>query len=100
MGIENAKLFDDVQNQKNYSESILSSMHDAVITIDENKLIKTCNPAGLKVFKSPLLADILNTSITELLGFANEWLNTKLETVSEQEEFLDTTLEIQGENYR
>ena len=72
-------------------------MHDAVITIDENKLIKTCNPAGLKVFKSPLLADILNTSITELLGFANEWLNTKLETVSEQEEFLDTTLEIQGE---
>ena len=35
MGIENAKLFDDVQNQKNYSESILSSMHDAVLTIDE-----------------------------------------------------------------
>ncbi|MEK9772871.1 MAG: GAF domain-containing protein [Opitutae bacterium] len=97
MGIENAKLFDDVQNQKNYSESILSSMHDAVITIDENKLIKTCNPAGQKIFKSSLLTDILNSSITELLGQANEWLNSKLESVSEQEEFLDTTLEIQGE---
>ena len=97
MGIENAKLFDDVQNQKNYSESILSSMHDAVITIDENKSIKTCNPAGLKVFKSPILAEILNKPISELLGVENEWLSNKLESVSEQEEFLDATLQIQGE---
>ncbi len=97
MGIENAKLFDDVQNQKNYSESILSSMHDAVLTIDENKLIKTCNPSGLKVFKNPVLSDIINQSITELLGFENEWLNKKLESVEEQEEFLDATIEIQGE---
>ena len=94
---ENAKLFDDVQNQKNYSESILSSMHDTVITIDENKSIKTCNPAGLKVFKSPILAEILNQPISELLGVGNEWLSNKLESVSEQEEFLDATLEIQGE---
>ena len=41
MGIENAKLFDDVQNQKNYSESMLSSMHDAVLTLDEEGMIKT-----------------------------------------------------------
>jgi adenylate cyclase len=68
MGIENAKLFDDVQNQKNYSESILSSMHDAVITIDENKMVKTCNPAGLKVLKIPNLTEVLNTSLIDLLG--------------------------------
>ena len=97
MGIENAKLFDDVQNQKNYSESILSSMHDAVITIDENKSIKTCNPAGLKVFKTPILEEILNTPISELLSSENEWLINKLESVSEQEEFLDATIQIQGE---
>ena len=52
MGIENAKLFDDVQNQKNYSESILSSMHDAVLTLDENLVIKTCNTAGMRILKS------------------------------------------------
>ena len=97
MGIENAKLFDDVQNQKNYSESILSSMHDAVVTVDENKLIKTCNPAGLKIFKSNTLAEILNTSITELLGSDNEWLSNKLEALSEQEEFLDANLLVNGE---
>jgi len=97
MGIENAKLFDDVQNQKNYSESILSSMHDAVITIDENKMIRTCNPAGLKVLKIPNLTDVLNTSLIDLLGSENSWLTNKLESVDEQEEFLDATLLIQGE---
>jgi len=97
MGIENAKLFDDVQNQKNYSESILSSMHDAVITIDENKMVRTCNPAGLKVLKIPNLTDVLNTSLIDLLGSENSWLTNKLESVDEQEEFLDATLLIQGE---
>ena len=97
MGIENAKLFDDVQNQKNYSESILSSMHDAVITIDENKMVRTCNPAGLKVLKLSNLTDVLNTSLIELLGSENSWLTNKLESVDEQEEFLDATLLIQGD---
>lgn len=97
MGIENAKLFDDVQNQKNYSESILSSMHDAVITIDENKMVRTCNPAGLKVLKLSNLTDVLNRSLIELLGSENSWLTNKLESVDEQEEFLDATLLIQGD---
>ena len=97
MGIENAKLFDDVQNQKNYSESILSSMHDAVITIDENKMVRTCNPAGLKVLKLSNLTDVLNRSLIELLGSENSWLTNKLESVDEQEEFLDATLVIQGD---
>ena len=97
MGIENAKLFDDVQNQKNYSESILSSMHDAVLTIDENKLVKTCNPAGLKILKVPLLEDFLETSLFDKLGSENNWLTTKLESVEEQEEFLDASLVVEGE---
>ena len=59
MGIENAKLFDDVQNQKNYSESILSSMHDAVLTIDENGVVKTCNTAGLRILQIPIISEIL-----------------------------------------
>ncbi len=97
MGIENAKLFDDVQNQKNYSESILSSMHDAVVTIDENKLVKTCNPAGLKILKVPVLEEFLGTSLLDKLGKENNWLTTKLESVEEQEEFLDASLTVEGE---
>ena len=97
MGIENAKLFDDVQNQKNYSESILSSMHDAVLTLDENGIIKTCNTAGLRILKVPILSEILEQPAKEFFDGPNNWLLQKLEAVKEQEEFLDAELSMEGE---
>ena len=97
MGIENAKLFDDVQNQKNYSESILSSMHDAVLTLDEHGIIKTCNSAGLRILKIPILSEILEQPIKEFLGGENNWLLQKLEIVEEEEGFLDAELKIEEE---
>ena len=97
MGIENAKLFDDVQSQMNYSQSILSSMHDAVLTLDENGVIKTCNPAGLRILKIPHEAAVLEQQASVLFGGSNEWLLKKLEAVNENEEFLDAELQIEGE---
>ena len=97
MGIENAKLFDDVQSQMNYSQSILSSMHDAVLTLDENGVIKTCNPAGLRILKIPHEAAVLEQQACVLFGGPNEWLLKKLEAVNENEEFLDAELQIEGE---
>ena len=97
MGIENAKLFDDVQSQMNYSQSILSSMHDAVLTLDENGVIKTCNPAGLRILKIPYEAAVLEQKASLLFGGPNEWLLKKLESVNENEEFLDAELQIEGE---
>ena len=46
IALENAKLFDDVQNMKNYNESMLESMSSGVITLDEDGQIVTCNAAG------------------------------------------------------
>ena len=97
MGIENAKLFDDVQNQKNYSESILSSMHDAVLTLDETGVIKTCNSAGLRILQSPLLSEVLGKKISDIFTDENSWLLQKLDSVQEQEDFLDTEIKIEGE---
>ena len=97
MGIENAKLFDDVQSQMNYSQSILSSMHDAVLTLDENGVIKTCNPAGLRILKLPNEAAILEQEASVIFGGPNEWLLKKLEDVNENEEFLDAELQIGAE---
>ena len=97
MGIENAKLFDDVQSQMNYSESILSSMHDAVLTFDENHVIKTCNPAGLKILKVPHEAAILEQEASILFSGPNDWLIKKLESVNETEEFLDAEIQVEGE---
>jgi adenylate cyclase len=97
MGIENAKLFDDVQSQMNYSQSILSSMHDAVLTFDENGAVKTCNPAGQRILKIPHEEAILEQQAASLFGGPNEWLLHKLEAVQENEEFLDAELQIEGE---
>ena len=97
MGIENAKLFDGVQSQMNYSQSILSSMHDAVLTFDEQGVVKTCNPAGLRILKVPHEAAILEQQAADLFGGPNEWLLRKLETVHENEEFLDAELQVEGE---
>ena len=97
MGIENAKLFDDVQNQKNYSESILSSMHDAVLTLGETGVIKTCNTAGLRILQAPVLSEVLGKKATDILTDQNSWLLQKLDSVTEQEDFLDTEIKIEGE---
>ena len=97
MGIENAKLFDDVQSQMNYSQSILSSMHDAVLTFDEQGVVKTCNPAGLRILKVPHEAAILEQQASSLFGGSNEWLLQKLQAVHENEEFLDAELQVEGE---
>ena len=94
MGIENAKLFDDVQNQKNYSESILSSMHDAVLTLEETGIIKTCNSAGLRILKIPILSEVVGKNCKEILTQSNSWLLQKLESVKEVEEFLYAELKI------
>ena len=97
MGIENAKLFDDVQNQKNYSESMLSSMHDAVMTLDEEGLIKTCNLSGLRIFKIPTLADVVGKFASAFFTGPNKWLADKLKKVTEKDEYLDAELQVENE---
>ena len=81
----------------NYSQSILSSMHDAVLTFDEQGVVKTCNPAGLRILKVPHEAAILEQQASSLFGGSNEWLLQKLEAVHENEEFLDAELQVEGE---
>lgn len=51
IGLENAQLFDDVQAMRNYNESMLQSMSNGVITIDQEGAIRTCNAAGGKILR-------------------------------------------------
>jgi nitrogen fixation/metabolism regulation signal transduction histidine kinase len=52
IALENAKLFADVQNMKNYSEAMLESMSNGVLTLDEHGTIVTCNTAGLRILRA------------------------------------------------
>lgn len=82
IALENAKLFDDVQNMKNYNESILESMSNGVITMDEDGKIITCNAAGLRIMRvAP--EDILEQHYEKFFTDTNEWVRGKIKRVEE-----------------
>ncbi len=82
IALENAKLFADVQNMKNYNEAMLESMSNAVITLDEAEKIATCNTAGLRILRvAP--AQILHKPAVEFFAGSNAWVHEKLKRVGE-----------------
>ena len=97
MGIENAKLFDEVQNAMNYTQSMLSSMHDGVVTFDENGKVKTINPAGLRILQFDREEFIVKKHIDELFIEDNAWMKEKLTEVQEPIDIHDAELVISGE---
>jgi adenylate cyclase len=99
IALENAKLFADVQNMKNYNEAMLESMSNGLITLDESEKIATCNAAGLRIFKTDSQS-ILNQPAAEFFSGANAWLLDKLKTVAENPQIevtMDAALEVDGE---
>jgi adenylate cyclase len=85
IGLENAQLFDDVQNIKNYNESMLESMSNAVVTLDDNGKIVTCNAAGLRIMRVGQ-DDIIKRSAEEFFTDKNAWVLEKIARVTETSE--------------
>jgi len=99
IALENAKLFADVQNMKNYNESMLESMSSGVITLDDAEKIITCNAAGLRIF-SESSGSILNKQAKEFFTGANAWILDKLKQVGETQSLevtMDAEMEFGGE---
>jgi adenylate cyclase len=73
IALQNARLFDDVQNMKNYNESMLESMSNAVLTTNEDGLIVTCNRAGYRIMQvAP--ADIIKQPFADFFAGPNAWV--------------------------
>ena len=85
IALENAKLFDDVQNIKKYNESMLESMSNGVITIDEDDKIVTCNASGLRIAKCKM-DDVVGKQVDEFFTGKNGWVVERLKTVGETKE--------------
>jgi adenylate cyclase len=99
IALENAKLFDDIQNMKNYSEGILESMSNGVITLDESGRIMTCNAAGMRIMKVAA-ADVLEHSAEEFFTGPNAWVLERLQRVEEtriSDVTMDGEIEFGGE---
>lgn len=100
IGIENAKLFDDVQNIKNYNEGILESMSNGVLTVNEDGNIVTCNACGLRILGVSDFSEIMNKKAKEFFVGPNQWITEQLEMVEKQNEaleFFDAEMEFGGE---
>jgi adenylate cyclase len=96
MALEHAKLFDDVQNIKNYNESILESMSNGVVTLDDEERIVTCNASGLKILQVPA-AEIVGKKASEFFADENDWVVERLRRVQESRAadiFMDAELSV------
>ena len=82
IGLENAKLFADVQNMKNYNESMLQSMSNGVITLNEDGKIVTCNAAGLSILRAQP-KDVIGKLAKDYFANENAWLLEKIHKVEE-----------------
>lgn len=98
IALENAKLFDDVQKMKNYNESMLLSMSNGVVTLNQEQVIVTCNSAGLRIFQCTT-DDVLNKKVDEFFTDKNAWVVERIAKVEAEQRAdvqMDTEIEIAG----
>jgi adenylate cyclase len=80
VALENARLFEDVLNEKNYNDSILKSTSNGVLTLSETHEILTVNEKALKILR--LERDhLLGRKVEDVLGRENPWTISTLERV-------------------
>ncbi len=81
IGLENAKLFADVQNMKNYNEAMLQSMSNGVVTLDGDGRIVTCNAAAARILRSQA-DEIVGRLARDYFSGSNAWVAEKAEGVA------------------
>lgn len=81
IAIQNAQLFSDVLKLKKYNESILKSLSNGVITLDQNMRIVKINEAAERILGTAA-DDMLDRPATQVFGNRNSWVTRSLEYVA------------------
>jgi adenylate cyclase len=81
VALENAKLFQDVLQLKNYNEGILKSLSNGVVTVDPKFVVTKINEAALRIL-GHLEEDLVGRPVTQVFGNANHWIIKSLDYVS------------------
>ncbi|OUT80091.1 MAG: adenylate/guanylate cyclase domain-containing protein [Rhodospirillaceae bacterium TMED23] len=100
IALENAKLFEDVAKERAYNHSMLTSMSNAVITINDEGKIITCNKAGLKILKIRS-TDIIGKKTEEFFTNGRSWILEKVkdcEDTKEDDILMDAEFEVGSED--
>jgi adenylate cyclase len=100
IALENAKLFADVQAMKNYNESMLESMTNGVLTLDEAGKVVTCNTAGHRILRVRPGA-LAQQPVETIFAGANAWVIERVKRVEETqalETSMDAQLQVENES--
>ena len=81
LALENAKLFQDVLQLKNYNEGILKSLSNGVVTFDPKFVVTKVNEAALRVLGHSE-EDLVGRPVAQVFGNANNWILKSLDFVS------------------
>ena len=99
IALENAQLFEDVLNERNYSESILKSPSNGVITLDSRCRIIKVNDAAQRILKTTE-AELLERPADEIFTGDNVWVIEGIDRVRKSNESdiaIDTELKFGDE---
>ena len=96
IALENAQLFEEVAKERTYNDSMLASMSNAVVTINEEGKIATCNKAGLKIFRVST-PEIVGKTVEDFFSGSRAWMLEKFYQCNELKEnidLMDVTFEV------
>lgn len=83
IALENARLFQDVLNMKNYNEAILESMTNGLITLNDTHKAEKCNRAALRIL-GVSENEVIGKEVKEIFKEpGNAWLRDTVERVLE-----------------
>ncbi len=81
IALENAALFQDMRQLKNYNEAILKSLSNGVVTLDRNLTITKVNEAAIRNI-GLLEKQLVGKKVTEIFTDKNRWIIDSLDYVA------------------
>ncbi|MCB9831093.1 MAG: GAF domain-containing protein [Planctomycetes bacterium] len=79
--LENARLFESVLEMKNYSDAILRSTSDGIVTLDRDRRIVTANAAACRILATSE-REAIGRLAADFFGGANAWVLTSVDRVA------------------
>lgn len=96
VAIENAKMFEDIIEMKNYNESILQSMSNGVLTLDADGVVQKANKASKRILGvKSVSGELIGAQTHEFFTGRNSWVMdsvTKVAETGKQEITMDAHL--------